>query len=152
MRADVYLTFDGNCKEAMTFYKSVFGGEFQTELTYAESEMKDSTPEHLQSGILQCSLPFSKTFVLMGCDRHPVLHDWKGEIVLGNNFEVSVSPETVEETDQIFAALSAGGTVVRPLENKFWGSYHGICKDKYGIQWMFDIWPKDDKNDSSKTI
>lgn len=139
MRADVYLTFDGNCKDAMTFYKEVFGGGDLVMMTYAESPMKDVTPEHLKGRILHSSLPLSKTFNLMGCDQHPCADEWKGKHTVGNNIEVTLSPDNKEETDRIFAALSKGGTVLRPLEDTFWGSYHGACKDQFGIQWMFDM-------------
>lgn len=136
MKVGVYLTFDGKCEEAMTFYKGVFGGDFSWKATWGESPLKDRTPEELKDLMMHCSLPIGKDFNLMGCDRHPVMHE-EGHVV-GNNVEISLSPETREEADRLFAALSKGGTVDKPLKDMFWGSYFGACKDKYGVKWMFD--------------
>jgi PhnB protein len=136
MKIGIYLTFDGNCKEAMSFYKGVFGGEFAWQQSWGESPMKDETPEESKHLMMHCSLPLSKIFTLMACDRHPAMH--KNKHVVGNNAEISLSPETKDEADRLFAALSEGGTVDKPLKGMFWGSYFGTCKDKYGIQWMFD--------------
>lgn len=139
MKVGIYLTFDGNCKEAMSFYKGVFGGEFEWQQTWGESPMKDDSPEEFKDLIVHCSLPLNKTINLMGCDRHPVLHTNQQHVV-GNNTEICLSPDTKTEANRLFAALSSeGGTVSIPLQDMPWGSYAGNCADKYGIQWMFDI-------------
>merc|ERR1712232_140648 len=86
--------------------------------------------------MMHVSLPLSKEFNLMACDRHPKMH--KGERSVGNNYEIALSPDTREETDRLFTTLSKGGMVDEPLQDMFWGSYFGTCVDKYGIKWMFD--------------
>jgi PhnB protein len=57
---------------------------------------------------------------------------------IGNNITISLEPDTLEETQRLFDALSAGGSDVMPLQPMFWGSYWGTCLDRYGIRWMFD--------------
>ncbi len=136
MKVSIYLTFNGNCKNAMNFYKSIFGGEFILQQSWGDSPMKDDTPEEFKHLIMHCALPVSNSFTLMGCDHHPVMH--KHKHVLGNNTEIVLLPKAKAEADRLFAALCDGGSVNMPLQDMFWGSYSGSCKDKFGIQWLID--------------
>jgi PhnB protein len=132
---NVYLTFNGNCEEAFTFYKSVFGGEFP----YI-GRFKDMPPsedgkvsEADMNKIMHVSLPISKETMLMGSDTGG---EWASSFTQGNNFSISVNADSKEEADKIFNALSAGGQVTMPLNNTFWGDYFGMLTDKFGINWM----------------
>ncbi len=134
---NVYLNFDGNCEEAFTFYQSVLGGELQVNKF---SEMPEN-PEHPmkeedKNKVMHVSLPVSKETVLMGSDTMP---GYGPPFVLGNNFSISVHPESREEADRIFAGLSSGGNATMPMADAFWGSYFGMLTDKFGINWMVNV-------------
>ena len=127
-----YLNFSGNCEEAFNFYRSVFGGEFLTLMRFkdvpAEVQMAQSEGEK----IMHVSLPIGQGTVLMGSDRPAAM----GPTTNGNNYYISISPESEAEATRLFNGLSAGGQVTMPLEKAFWGAYFGMCTDKFGIQWM----------------
>jgi PhnB protein len=131
-----YLHFPGNTEEAFNFYKSVFGGEFMGEIMRwknAPEPDKISKTEHEK--VMHISLPIGNGNVLMGSDA---LESMGQKLTAGNNFNIIISPDSKEDAERIFNALSAGGTVVMPLQDTFWGDYFGLCTDKYGIQWMID--------------
>lgn len=138
MKVGIYLTFNGNCKEAMNFYREIFGGDFGMQTTYGggPEDMK-SASEGMEDLILHMDLPIGENMTLMGCDCHPVMR--KEGYSVGNNVEIVLMPKTKAEVDRIFAALSAEGTVHSPLQDTFWGSYFGACKDKFGTKWMMDF-------------
>jgi PhnB protein len=124
-----YLTFNGNCREAMEFYKEVFSGDLRIQ-TFGQTPM-ESTSEtqdrimhaHLQSGELN----------LMASDGMP------GQPVTpGTNVTLSVQSKTKEEQDNYFHKLAEGGKITMPLQDTFWGAYFGMLTDKFGIQWMFN--------------
>lgn len=134
MTLSIYLNFDGNCRDAFDFYRSVFGGEFITISTFGEGPPDMGVSAEESDRIMHVSFPIGSS-VLMGSDTSPAFgppHQ------LGNNFSVSCHPESREETDRLFAALSAGGNVTMPLADQFWGSYFGACVDKFGIPWQFN--------------
>lgn len=133
---NVYLTFKGDCEEAFNFYKSVLGGEFSYLSRFGEMPPSDKcppVPEKDKDLIMHVSLPISKETVLMGSDSSEAFGPLPTQ---GNNFSLSLNTESTEEADRIFAALSAGGNVIMPMDKTFWGSYFGMFTDKYGIQWM----------------
>ncbi len=127
-----YLNFNGNTEEVFNFYKSVFGNEFAMVMRY-----KDAPAEH-QMGmdnldlIMHVSLPIGDGTILMGSDVPEIY----GKVIMGTNISISISAESKEEADKLFNGLSAGGQVTMPMENTFWGSYFGMFKDKFGINWM----------------
>lgn len=132
---NVYLTFNGNCKEAFDFYKSVFGGEFPYAGTFGEMPPQEGMPvsEEDKDKIMHISLPISQETMLMGSDAGG---GWADKLTEGNNFSLSLNTNSKEEADKLFNALSAGGTVTMPLEDTFWGAYFGMWTDKFGINWM----------------
>lgn len=133
---NIYLTFDGNCKAAFDFYKSVFGGEFPYVGTFGEmppQEGMPTLPENMKDKIMHISLPISRETVLLGSDAGG---EWAPRIIQGNNFSVSVNTDSIEETDRIFNALAEGGTITMPLSKTFWESYFGMLTDQFGINWM----------------
>ncbi len=133
---NVYLTFQGNCREAFEFYQSVFGGEFRDLSPFGDMppmEGMPPVPEEMKDQLMHVSLPISQETVLMGSDAGG---EWAPGITPGNNFSISVNTDGKAEVERIFGALSAGGQVTMPLENTFWGSYFGMLTDAFGINWM----------------
>jgi len=134
-----YLHYNGNAEEAFTFYKSVFGGEFTV-----VSRFKDlSMPEHPISEteankIMHIALPIGNS-TLMASD----VPEFMGQVNENENrTKISISAESKEQADKLFNGLSAGGAVEMPIGDSPWGSYFGMFRDKYGIEWMIDFDPK----------
>lgn len=139
-----YLTFNGTCEEAFTFYKSVFGGEFPYLGRFKDMPPMEGCPPVSEADgekIMHVSLPISKETILMGSDSSEAFGN---ATIAGNNFAISINADSQEEADKLFAGLSAGGQVTMAMNKTFWGSYFGMFKDKFGIQWMvnFDEQPK----------
>jgi len=132
-----YLGFDGDCEEAFEFYRSVFGGEFEAVNRY--SEMPPDTPDMGAAAdkIMHISLPLGDGQALMGSDRPPGM----GNTTSGDSVAISVAPESAEEGRRLFEALAAGGQVTMPYERQFWGADYGMCRDRYGINWMVNYQP-----------
>jgi PhnB protein len=138
-RTSTYLNFMGNTKEAFTFYKSVFGGEFTSAIQY----MKDVPPmpgqpelaEDERDMVMHVELVITGGHVIMGTD---MLKSLGHELHIGNNMSINLEPDTREETDKLFAALSDGASDIIPLTEMFWGGYFGVLLDKFGIRWMFN--------------
>ena len=133
MTINTYLTFAGNCRTAFEFYRSVFGGEFAVIQTFADGPPDPGVPEDQRDRIMHVTLPIGSG-VLMGSDSGGL----GPETVTGNNFSLSLSPDTREQADELFAKLSAGGTVDMPMQQMFWGSYFGSCTDPFGICWQIN--------------
>ena len=134
-----YIHFNGNAEEAFTFYKSVFGGEFAMVARFKDLA-SDEHPiaENEANKIMHISLPIGKTSVLMGSDTPEFMGKHNEN---ETRSKISINAETKEEADKLFSGLSAGGTVEMPIDNSPWGSYFGMFRDKYGIEWMvsFDL-------------
>jgi len=131
-----YLTFNGNCEEAFGFYKSVFGGDYPYIGRFNEmppAEGQPPIPEFEGKKIMHISLPIGANSILMGSDSSEAFGH---ATIVGNNFSISVNTLNNNEADRIFNGLSNGGNVTMPMAKTFWGSYFGMCVDKYGIQWM----------------
>ena len=132
MTLDTYLHFNGNCREAFEFYRDVFGGEFTVIQTFANGPNDFEVAEDERDQIMHVSLPIGSS-VLMGSDMPSCF----GTTTMGNNFSISCSTRSREETDQLFARISEGGKVTMAPADMFWGAYFGSCSDKFGINWQF---------------
>ena len=132
MSLNVYLFFDGNCREAFEFYRSVFGGEFTMIQTFGDGPPDMKVPEAEKDRIMHVSLPVGST-VLMGSDSTSAFGP---PPVAGDNFAISVDAESREQCDDLCARLSEGGTVTTPPQEMFWGAYFGCWTDRFGIKWM----------------
>ncbi|TKC13236.1 VOC family protein [Pedobacter polaris] len=135
---NTYLTFNGNCEEAFTFYKSVFGGEFNYIGRFNEmppQEGSEAMSEEDGNKIMHVSLPIG-TSILMGSDTGG---EWASSFVPGNNFSISITAASKAEADQLFLGLADGGTITMPLNDTFWGDYFGMLTDKFGINWMMSF-------------
>ena len=113
--------------------RSVFGGEFAVIQTFADWPPDLGVPEDQRDRIMHVTLPIGSG-VLMGSDSGGL----GPETATGNNFSLSLSPDTREQADELFAKLSAGGTVDMPMQEMFWGSYFGSCTDPFGICWQIN--------------
>jgi PhnB protein len=135
-----HINFNGNAEEAFTFYKSVFGGEFARvvrlkDLASAEFPVTEAD----ENKIMHIALPIGKSNVLMGND----VPEFLGKVnEKENRSKISISAESKEEADKLFNGLSAGGEIEMPISDSPWGSYFGMFRDKYGIEWMVDFDPK----------
>ncbi len=136
-----YLNFAGNTEEAFDFYKSVFGGQFTSLVRFKDMPMGGvRIPKEDQNKILHVALPVGRDNVLMASDA---LESLGHTLVQGNNLYISIHPESKEEADRIFNALSAGGTIEMPMADQPWG-YYGSFKDKFGVCWMVNYtYPKE---------
>jgi len=132
---NIYLTFNGDCKPAFEFYKSVFGGEFPYMGTFGEMPPQDGKeiPGEDKDKVMHVTLPISQETLLMGSDN---VAEMSSNLKVGNNFSVSINADSKEEADKLFNGLSEGGQVTMPLEDTFWGAYFGMFTDKFGINWM----------------
>lgn len=136
-----YIHFNGNAEEAFTFYKSVFGGEFAMLMRFKDMPANPDNPigESEANSIMHIALPIGKTDVLMASDV-PLFMGRVNENE--NRSKISISAESKEEADKLFNGLSAGGNIEMPIGDSPWGSYFGMFRDKYGIEWMVDFDPK----------
>jgi PhnB protein len=130
---NIYLNFDGQCREAFEFYRAIFGGEFDVIQTFGDAPPEAGMPGAVKDLIMHVSLPLEGA-TLMGSDVSE-----PGSLTVGNNFSISLSPESREACDRLFAALSEGGEVGMPMQETFWGSYFGDCKDRYQVSWMLNM-------------
>jgi len=136
---NVYLTFNGNCKAAFDFYKSVFGGNFTYISTFGEIPPNESSEPIAAADankIMHVSLPISNETCLMGSDTYGA---YAASFKEGNNFSLSINTFSKEEADKLFNALSVGGQVTMPMNKTFWGAYFGMFIDKFGINWMVNF-------------
>ena len=143
MKVNVSLTFNGNCAAAFDLYKRVFGGDFTWRATFGESPLKDQTPVNEHHRIMHVSLPLGDHMQLLGCDSSSLLHSSKQMSLIKQgttttNQHICLVPDTRDEADRLFGALSDGGSTDHPLELMFWGSYYGSLTDRFGVQWMMD--------------
>jgi PhnB protein len=132
-KANIYLNFDGNAEEAFNFYKSVFGGEFAMLQRFGETPDGDKLPDEAKNKIMHVALPLASESVLMGSD---IMEGMGEPFQVGTNFSISLSTDSKEEADHLFAGLSAGGKVDMPVQDTFWGAYFGMLTDPFGVQWM----------------
>lgn len=134
-----YINFNGNAEEAFTFYKSVFGGEFERIARFKELESPEfPVSPHEREKVMHIALPIGKN-ILMGNDVPESMGRTNEN---ENRSKISINTESKEEADRIFNGLSVGGKVEMPMDNSPWGSYFGMFRDKYGIEWMVDFDPK----------
>lgn len=134
-----HINFNGNAEEAFTFYKSVFGGEFAKIIRFKDiASAEYPVAEKEENKIMHIALPIGKSNVLMANDVPEVLGRVNEQ---ENRSKIAISAESKEEADKLFNGLSAGGTIEMPIADSFWGSYFGMFRDKYGIEWMVDFDP-----------
>jgi len=134
-----HINFNGNAEEAFTFYKSVFGGEFAMIMRFKDlSSPEFPVADNDANKIMHIALPIGKN-ILMAND----VPEFLGRVNENENrSKISISAESKEEADKLFNGLSEGGQVEMTIADSPWGSYFGMFRDKYGIEWMVDFDPK----------
>jgi len=86
--------------------------------------------------IMHVSMPIGEETMIMGSD---VGGEWAQDLKVGNNITLSITADSKEQADQMFKSLSEGGRVSMPMDITFWGSYFGMCTDKFDINWMISF-------------
>jgi len=134
-----WINFNGNAEEAFTFYRSVFGGEFAKIIRFKDLANDEfQVAESDADKIMYIALPIGKRNVLIAND----VPEFMGRVSESENrSKISVSAESREEADKIFNGLSAGGDVEGPIGDGPWGTYAGMFRDKYGIEWIVEFDP-----------
>jgi PhnB protein len=130
-RLNPYITFNGNARQAMEYYRDVFGGKLDVN-TFGELGGTPDAPE--ANNIMHGQLETDNGFTLMGADNPP-----GQEFTPGNNMAVSLSGDDADDLRGYWDKLSQGGTVTVPLEKQMWGDEFGMCLDKFGVPWMINI-------------
>lgn len=134
-----YIAFNGNAEEAFNFYKSVFGGEFKSIVRFkdipsgGDKKWKDSESDK----IMHIALPIGGN-ILMANDVPSGMGSVNEK---EHRSKISIVASSRAEADKIYNGLSEGGEVEVPLADSPWGSYFGMFRDKYGIEWMVDYDP-----------
>lgn len=132
-----WINFNGNAEEAFTFYKSVFGGEFTKIVRFKDiASTVFPVPNTEADKIMYIALPIGKGNILIANDVPEIL----GRVNENENrSKISISTESKEEADRLFSSLSFGGTIEGPMGESPWGSYAGMFRDKYGIEWIIEF-------------
>ncbi|HLL07082.1 MAG TPA: VOC family protein [Nocardioidaceae bacterium] len=131
-RLNPYLSFTNNARQAMEFYKDVFGGTM-TLTTFGEFGAQDS-PE--ADNVMHVQLDTDSGYTMMASDTPSGM-----ELNPGTNIAISLSGDDADELRGYWERLSESGTVSMPLEKQMWGDEFGMCVDQFGIQWMVNIGP-----------
>lgn len=131
-----WINFNGNAEEAFTFYKSVFGGAFSDLIRFRDlASTGFQVPEKEEYKIMHIALPISAGNVLIGND----VPEFMGKVnEKENRSKILLHTENKEEADRLFAGLSVGGKVEGPMGDSPWGTYAGMFRDKYGIEWIIE--------------
>jgi len=134
-----WINFNGNAEEAFIFYRSVFGGEFTKIIRFKDlAGMDFQVPENEANKLMHIALPLGKQNVLIAND----VPEFMGRVNESENrSKIAVAAESREEADKIFNGLSAGGDIEGPIGDSPWGTYAGMFRDKYGIEWIVEFDP-----------
>ena len=138
-KVSIYLNFKGNAREAFEFYKTVFNTEYSTPMMFNSEvppcpEMPPLSEEDKQK-VMHVALPILGGTQIMGTD---MLESMGHSLKIGNNTTINLEPNSREETERLYNALSEDATESMPLQDMFWGAYWGVCLDRFGIRWMFN--------------
>ncbi len=138
-QVSIYLNFMGNAEEAFNHYRKTFGTEFVSPpMRFKDMPPREGAPPMLEADknkIVHVALPILGGTQIMATD---MLESMGQKLVEGNNFTISLGPDSIEEADRLYKELSEGGSDGVAPHEEFWG-YWGTCKDRFGIRWMFNI-------------
>ena len=133
-----HINFNGNAEEAFNFYKSVFGGEFTKIIRFKDlASAEFPVAEHETNKIMHIALPIGKS-ILMANDVPEIMGKTNEN---ENRSKIVITAESKEEADKLYMRLSEGGNIEMPISDSPWGSYFGMFRDKYGIEWMVEFDP-----------
>jgi len=130
MQLQPYVFFYGRCEEALEFYKSVFGGGYEL-MRNSESPMMEHMPPGSENRVMHASFTADGLSFLCsdGRDVKPVDPD-------AGNITLAITANDAAQGERLVNALAAGGKVVMPFEDAFWGGKFGMCVDRFGTEWM----------------
>jgi PhnB protein len=137
-----YLNFMGNTEEAFEFYRKVFGTDYLGPIQRMGDIPADADAPPLSDAekqmVMHVELPILAGHVIMATDMLPSMgHEQR----IGNNTTTNLEPDSREETQRLYDALSDGGSETSPLADMFWGATWGTCLDRFGVRWMFNFAP-----------
>jgi PhnB protein len=130
-RLNPYISFQDSARQAMEFYKTVFGGDLRVN-TFGEYGQATGTPD--ADKVMHAQLETDRGFTLMAADTPPGMERNPGDTIT-----ISLSGDDADEMRGYWDKLSGGGTVTMPLEKQMWGDEFGMCVDRFGIPWMVNI-------------
>lgn len=122
-----YITFKGNCRQAIDFYKSALDAEVLFTQTVGESPLPDMGPPE---NIMHCTIKFGESKIMMSDDRRP------DAAAGGGNVSLAIGVNDPERAKQLFASLAKEGSVIMPLQKTYWAEAFGMVTDQFGIRWM----------------
>jgi len=134
MAVDIYMNFNGNCREAVEFYAQVFKTEKPQIMTFGDSPQSPDyvLPEEAKDLILHTRLNIQGSNVMFS-DTFPGM-----PFVAGNNISLAIVNEDLDELKTLFSQLQEGGKVGMELQETFWSKCYGSLTDKFGIEWQFN--------------
>lgn len=134
-----WINFNGNAEEAFIFYKSVFGGDFAQIVRFKDIASPEFPISEIdENKIMYISLPIGKNNALIAND----VPERMGRVNENENrSKISIRTESKAAADKLFNGLSTGGEVEVPMNNSPWGTYFGMFRDKYGIEWVVEFSP-----------
>jgi PhnB protein len=139
-----WINFNGNAEEAFHFYKSVFGGEFAKVIRFKDlASYEFPVSEHEADKIIHISLPIGRNNILIANDVPEIMGRTNEN---ENRSKIAINADSREEADKVFSGLSAGGDVEGPIGDTPWGTYAGMFRDQYGIEWIVEFDPNDNSN------
>ena len=127
MNVNPYIAYNGNCKDAIEFYKTALDGKVLFVQKLGDSPMQDMGPAEK---IMRCSLKVGDSVVMMCDDMRPTPNDGRG------NISLAIGLSDPARAKQIFEKLATAGTVVMPIEKTYWAEAFGVLKDKFGVTWI----------------
>ncbi|MGV3767031.1 MAG: VOC family protein [Chitinophagaceae bacterium] len=135
---NLHINFNGNAEEAFHFYKSVFGGTFTKIMRFKDIAGPEfPVSEKEAAKIMYIALPIGNNMLIANDVPESMGKTNENE----HRSKISISAESKAEADQLFNGLSAGGQIEMPMDNSPWGTYFGMFRDKYGIEWIIDFDP-----------
>ncbi|SDN84468.1 PhnB protein [Paenibacillus sp. yr247] len=134
MAIDVYLNFNGNCREAVEYYAEVFGTEKPQIMTFGETPADPSypLPEEAKNLVMHARINVQGSTIMFS-DVFPGM-----PFVAGNNISLTVGSKNIDEVKSLFHKLKVGGKVGMELQETFWSKCYGNLEDKFGIHWQFN--------------
>ena len=126
-----YISFPGNCEEAISFYKEKLGAEVLYMGRYGDSPMAGKAPD---DKIMHCTIKIGDSHI-MACDS--VFRDYP--VTIGNNITLAIGTNDIAQADSMFDKMSDGGKIIMPMQKTFWAERFGMLTDKFGINWMFNV-------------
>jgi PhnB protein len=131
MRLLNYLYFDGNCKDALSYYQETFEGKVSELVHYGKSPMP--VEETYKERVMHAKLSFGEVIMMLS-DAMP-----NQPVTFGSNLFMSLDFDSLEKMEEVFGKISQQGKVIMPLKDMFWGARFGMLTDKFGVNWMLNF-------------